>query len=73
MSMDSAVYEERYRLTWPAAGAAVTDCGFIALALALPAPLLLRAVTIGVFGWFAVATIAAVLTRRVAFALTPPG
>lgn len=68
-TMDPApeVYEERFRWTWPAAGAAAAGAGFIALMLAVRAPLVLRVLTIGVFGWFAIVTVAAVLTRRVAF------
>jgi hypothetical protein len=55
------------------AGAVAADAGFIALMLVVRAPLVLRILTSGVFGWFAVVTMAAVLTRRVAFLVDAAG
>src|SRR5580698_97421 len=70
---DTAVYVERYRWTPTVALGIAADLAFVLLTVFFIAPLFIRLPVLAVFGWFAVISIATVLSRRVALRVDEAG
>jgi len=73
MLTDTAAYVERYRWTPTIATAIAGDLAFVAVAVFMSPPLIIRVLVIVVFGWFAVYSVAGVLSRRIALQVDEAG
>lgn len=73
MPDDSAVYVERYRWTPTIAYAICGDLAFVAIGVFLVPPLIIRIPVIAFFGWAALLSLGAVLSRKVALRVDETG